>query len=255
MFYNHTTFVGIDPTAGQRPITYAALDHDLRLLALGEGDIEEVTAFAGGQKTAFVAVNAPRRPNQGLMKNPEVRESLSPTPRPGRWTGFRLAEYQLFQHNIRIPHTPSSEEACPGWMRLGFDLYQRLIRMGYEDYPATDASCQLLEVYPHAAYTVLLERLPFPKRTLEGRLQRQLILHSQALDVPDPMRIFEEITRYRVLQGYLPLDDLYTHEELEALVGAYTAWMAANKTEKVTLLGDPEEGQIVLPAGELQDKY
>ncbi|MGD2156126.1 MAG: DUF429 domain-containing protein [Anaerolineales bacterium] len=255
MFFDHTTFIGIDPTAGQRPITYAALDIDLRLLALGEGDIEEVTAFAGGQKSAYVAVSAPRRPNQGLMKSPEVRETLSPVPRPGRWSGFRVVEYQLFQHNIRIPRTPSKVKDCPNWMRLGFDLYQRLVRLGYKSYPASESPCQVLEVYPHAAFTVLLERLPFPKRSLEGRLQRQLILHSKALEIPDPMRIFEEITRYRMLQGVLPLDGLYNHEELEALVGAFTAWMAVNRPEEVSILGDPEEGQIVLPMAKIQEKY
>jgi len=42
MLFTQTTFIGIDPTAGQRPFVYAALDSDLRLLALGEGDLDEV---------------------------------------------------------------------------------------------------------------------------------------------------------------------------------------------------------------------
>ena len=255
MLFNDTTFIGIDPTAGKRPITYAALDHELRLLALGDGDIDTVTAFVGGQQAAFVAINSPRRPNQGVMADPEVRDELSPKPRPGRWTGFRLAEYQLYQHNIRIPRTPSKVENCQVWMRVGFNLYQRLQAMGFQDYWIEDAANQLLEVYPHGAYSVLLERIPLPKRSLEGRLQRQLALHSRTLDVPDPMRIFEEITRFRLMQGILPLEKLYTYHELEALVAAYTAWAAAKKPDEVTLLGDAEEGQIVLPAAALKTKY
>jgi predicted RNase H-like nuclease len=101
----------------------------------------------------------------------------------------------------------------------------------------------------------LLERIPLPKRSLEGRLQRQLALHSRTMAVPDPMRIFEEITRFRLMQGILPLEKLHTYHELEALVAAYTAWAAAKKPDEVTLLGDTEEGQIVLPAAALKLKY
>jgi hypothetical protein len=103
MFYLNTTFIGIDPTAGGRPLIYAALDDKLNLLALGRGDMEEVLAFVAGQRGALLAVCSPRRPNQGLMEREEVRARLSPAS-PGRWRGFRLAEYQLRQHHITIPH-------------------------------------------------------------------------------------------------------------------------------------------------------
>ena len=69
------------------------------------------------------------------------------------------------------------------------------------------------------------------------------------------MRVFEEITRYRLLQGILPLDNLYSAGELDALVAAFTAWVAATSPEGVTVLGAPEEGQIVLPSAELQSRY
>jgi hypothetical protein len=255
MLFANTTFIGIDPTAGQRPFSYAALDRDLSLLALGQGDIDEVLAFVAGQYAALVAVSAPRRPNQGVMERPAVRENLSPPPRPGRWTDFRLAEYQLWQHNLRIPRTPAEEKECPTWMQMGFALFRRLDSLKYRPYPQEDAGRQCLEVYPHACFAVLLERSPLAKNTLEGRLQRQLILFENKLDIPDPTRIFEEFTRYRLLQGILPLDDLYPAEELDALVAAYTAWVAATQPEQVTLLGDPEEGQIVLPVSKLKPRY
>ena len=37
MFDNHKTFIGIDPTGGRRPFTFAALDHDLHLTAMRQG--------------------------------------------------------------------------------------------------------------------------------------------------------------------------------------------------------------------------
>ncbi len=255
MLFNHTTFIGVDPTAGQRPFVYAALDHDLRLLALGQGSLEDILAFLAGQREAFVGVNGPRRPNQGVMEQPEVRARLSPQPRPGRWLNFRMAEYQMRQHNISCPKTASQAKDCPNWMRMTFSLYERMESFGFCPFPAPEAPLQWLEVYPHACFTALLEMTPFPKHTLEGRIQRQLILYEKELRIPDPMRLFEEITRHRLLQGKLPLEDLYSPGELDALAAAYTAWAAALHPDQVSLLGDPQEGQVSIPVSDLKLKY
>jgi len=255
MLFTKKTYIGIDPTAGQRPFTYAALDHDLGLLALGQGHIDEVLAFVAGQRAAVVAVSGPRRPNQGVMANQQVRDNLSPPPRPGRWDNFRLVEYQLRQRNITMPQTRSDGQDCPMWMRMSFKLFHRLVALDYQVFPQEKATRQCMEVYPHACYTTLLGNIPFPKHTLEGRLQRQLILYQQKLDIPDPMRLFEEITRHRLLQGILPLEDLLLSEELDSLVAAYTAWVATSHPEQITLLGDPNEGQVVIPVGALKARY
>jgi len=255
MFFVDSTFVGIDPTAGEKPFVYAALDHDLKLLALGEGSIDDVLAFTAGQSQAMVAVSAPRQTNQGLMAKTERRERLSPPPNPGRYMNFRVAEYVLRQHNICIPQTPANIEDCPNWMRMGFTLFNRLAGLGYQPYPTQEAERQYLEVYPHACYSVLLEVLPFSKHTLEGRLQRQLVLYELGINLPDPMRIFEEITRHRLLKGILSLDDLFSPGELDALVAAYTAWMVGSQPENVTLVGDDREGQVALPVAEPKPSY
>lgn len=255
MLFSQTTFLGIDPTAGHKPFSYAALDNDLNLLALGQGSLDEILAFAGGQRQAFAAVCAPRRPNQRLMQRETVREKLSPPPKPGRFTNYRLVEYQLRQHRISTYKTPSAEQACPRWMQMGFTLFRRLESQGFQPYPAENSSLQWLEVYPHASYSVLLGLPPLPKNTFEGRIQRQLILYQAKLDIPDPMRLFEEITSHRLLQGILPLDHLYSPAELDALVAAYTAWMAGVHPERTTILGDPEESLLVLPTSELKLHY
>jgi hypothetical protein len=255
MFYSNMTFIGVDPTAGEKPIVYAAIDHDRRLLALGDGGLDDVLAFAGGQRQAVVAVCGPIQPNLGLLKKVEVRDRLVPPPTPGRWENARLAEYCLRQHNFHVPLTPGDEESCPNWMRQSFLFHRRLIEMGYKKYLEPNADRWILEVYPHAAFSVLLEQLPFPKNSLEGRLQRQLVLFLRELDVPDPMNIFEEITRHRLLKGILPLDTLFSAPELDALIAAYTAWLAASQPNQVTLLGDPDEGQVVLPTANLKSRY
>ena len=255
MFYSNTTYLGIDPTAGDRPFTYVALDQECNLLAIGQGDMEEVLAFVAGQRSAIVAVCAPRTPNRGFMDRAEVRDRLSPPPRPGRWRNFRVVEYQLRQHNIFIPQTSAEASDCPRWMQQGFNLYQRLKILNYLPYPQKDAAHQFLEVYPHASFSVMLEHLPLRKHTLEGRIQRQLILYKYDLNIPDAMNLFEEITRHRLLRGILPLENLYQVEELDAMVAAYTAWLSGMQPEQLTFLGDSLEGQIALPSSELKNKY
>lgn len=255
MLFSNMTYIGIDPTAGVKPFTYAAMDHNRHLLALSAGNIDDVLAFAAGQEKAIAAICAPRMPNQGLMAAPEVRESLNPQPQPGRWINFRVADYQLRQHNIRIPQTKSNIKDCPNWMQMGFTLYNRLLEVGYQVYPQKTADRQTVEVYPHASFTALLGVLPFDKHTLEGRLQRQLVLLDKDVNVPDPMRYFEEITRYRLLNSILPTENLFTPEELDALVAAYSAWLAATRPEDISLFGEPSEGQVILPVKNLKIKY
>ena len=253
MFTNQVAYIGVDPTAGQKPFTVAALDSDLRLLALRQGEMDDVLAFIGGQQSAWVAVCAPRRPNQRVMADPAVRESLSPAPRPGRWTGLRLAEYLLRQRHIFCPHTAAEEQACPAWMQRGFLFYRHLEKLGFCPESETCPN-HYLEVYPHASFCALLGLAPFAKTTLDGRLQRQLVLYEQRLHIPDPMAFFEEITRHRLLQGILP-GNLYLPAELDALVAALTAWLVDRHPERTMRVGDPQEGQIVLPVHELKRKY
>lgn len=253
MFAAEKVYIGVDPTGMHRPFTFAALEGDLRLTALRQGEMDDVLAFLGGQQQARVAICAPPRPNQRVMERPEVRQSLSPQPRPGRWTDFRLVEYLLRQHHILIPRTPAQEAACPAWMQRAFTFYHQLEQLGFQPHPHEN-SLQWIEVYPHASFCALLGQVPFPKSTLEGRLQRQLALYEQRLRIPDAMEFFEEITRHRLLQGILPAN-LYKPAELDALVAAYTAWLVDHHPERTLFLGDAQEGQVVLPTHELKRKY
>ena len=50
MLFKEAVFIGIDPPSGEKSLTYAALDKDLNLIALGREDLTGVVAFVGGQK-------------------------------------------------------------------------------------------------------------------------------------------------------------------------------------------------------------
>ena len=243
-----TVYIGIDPTAGTRPIDYAILDGELRLVARGLGKLDQVLEIIRLYPAAVIAVDAPQSPNAGLMADPARRERYGLPANTKTWAVFKVCEYELRRRNIRLYHTPGEVEAAPKWMQLGFRLYESLKAEGCQLYqPHADAPRQVLEVHPHASYTVLLGHIPFLKDSLEGRMQRQLLLFDQDLDLPDPMGSVEEITRHHLLEGTLSLPDLLPHDELDALVSAYTAYLAARHPERITLVGDPVEGQIVVP--------
>jgi predicted nuclease with RNAse H fold len=257
MLFNEALFVGIDPTAGQRPMTYAALDSKLRLVALDQADLEEVLAFIGSMDSAVIGIDAPQGPNKGLMAEPEIRRRYNLRPGGGAWENWRLCEYELRARNIRLYATPGEEGEAKGWVQTGFEVFQRLGSMGYRFLNPSDPPTKrvILEARSHVGYTVLLERRPFLKRTLEGRLQRQLVLYLEGLDLANPMHALEEITRHNLLMGHLPLERLRGHEELDALMAAYIAYLSATQPERVQQVGDPQEGLISVPAAVLKDFY
>lgn len=253
MLFTDSAFIGIDITSGRKSFTYAALDKDLNLLALANGEMDNVTAFLAGQSSATVAVNAPSGGNRGLVREMMKKEML--TTQKIRGVEFRLAEFELRLRGIAVRGTPATVALCPAWVQEGFALYRKLGKMGFQKFPEKDAAYQFFETHPHACYSVLAGKAPLAKPSLEGRLQRQLILYENGLRIKDPMDFFEEITRYKVVKGIWPIDLLYLPEQLDALVAAYTAWVAVHKADHISMIGDAKEGMIVLPEKELKEKY
>jgi hypothetical protein len=247
------SFVGVDPTAGRNPFTFAALDDHRQLVALAVGDIEGYLAFLADHQAITVAVNAPPHPNQGLVRRSLENQNLAPGQLRG--SDLRQAESLLREHGILVSPTPSRLELCPGWMQMGFDLFRRLDNAGFKQYPAGIKELQWLETHPQAAFCALLGKIPFPKPTLEGRLQRQIALFEQGVGIKDPMEFFEEITRHKLLHGMLPMELVYTPEELDALMSAYMAYCVINCPQETMLIGDQGEGQIALPVTSLKDRY
>jgi hypothetical protein len=253
MSLTEPVFLGIDPTSGRTSFTYAALDRDLRLIALADGEMEDVISFLKGQPSLTVAVNAPSGLNRGLVGKKMKKEMY--TDHQVRGAQMRLGEYELRQHGISVSGTPSTIAACTAWIQMGFDLYRKLEKMGFAKYPANDSPLQMLETHPHACYCVLTETMPQPKPSLEGRLQRQLVLYEHGVQIQDPMDFFEEITRHKMLKGLWPVELLYMPEQLDALVAAYMAWLVVNKPAQISSMGDAKEGRILLPKNELKERY
>jgi len=253
MTYKENLFIGIDPSGGRQPFVFAVLDEEARVVSLAEGEMEAILAVLNEQEAVTVAICAAPRPNLGLVREQMVK--LGQNPGYLRGADMRVAEYELRQRGILISTTPGRDVMCPAWIQLGFTLYRKLDEMGYKPYPAGEASPQFFETHPHAVFCALLEQNPLPKPTLEGRLQRQLVLYERGLGIKDPMDFFEEITRFRLLQGVLPMDLIYPSEQLDALSAAFTAYIAGTRPGDVSFTGSAREGQIALPVRELKDQY
>ena len=124
-------------------------------------------------------------------------------------------------------------------------FYEQLEKLSFRPYSAQHETRQWFKVNADESFSALLQKKLLSRRTLEGRIQRALVLYDQGLQINDPMEFFEEITRYKLIQGILPLENLYTSKELDALVAAYVAWMTVNKPGQFII-----QGEFILPARE-----
>jgi hypothetical protein len=243
-------YIGIDSAPSLPHFTLAVLDSERHLVALSQGPMAEMLSYAAGQTQAIVAINFPPRPNQGCVTHQDpLPEMGSAVMSRKRDSDLRLGEYLLHQKGFSVPRTSRDPAHCQGWVQRGFALFEQLQSMGYSAYPS-DAPRTWLETQAEACYQALLGLPPFTAGTLEGRLQRQLVLRDQRLPVADAMDFFEEVTRHKLLHGILPVANLHPQPELNALMSAQIAFLAATKPEQIAGYGDAAEGVIYLPSGQ-----
>lgn len=170
-------YVGID-VASNRPCNLVIIDAELRFVeARWSSDrLAAATHLSRSYPDAIVAVDAPRRLNQGLMAEDAFREGLDVPPKPDKHRNCRVCEYQLSRRNVPLYFTP--HENPPAWMQVGFRWYEALVKAGYGDYPLGEVHgppC-VIEYYPHASFVGLLGGIPPDKATYEGRKARVELL-------------------------------------------------------------------------------
>jgi len=245
MLFSECAYIGVDLSPGKKNIQYAAIDDQLELLALAQGDLNHLLTFLRSQQQAALAIHGPARPNQGILKDAERREEYLIPMSKGRPGNMRVAEYSLRKLHLPTYRTPAQATEAPAWMQTSFKLYSLLPEAGYHPYdPEQPLQRTYLEVIPETCFVGWLDGKILPANSLHGRMQRQMVLYEQGLKVADPMTYFEEITRFRILQGILPKDIIYPASALTALTAAYLAWMAAKQPKSLAMVGLPEEGQI-----------
>jgi hypothetical protein len=246
-------FAGVDTSSGARPVTAAALSPRLEVQFIRNLTVEEAAAELSGLGEISLAIGGP------LSAHPSFADAFSPSGkalRRGKPDRAREAEAEIRRRGIPIRRLPAEEGAAPASVRAGFQLARELSERGFLDGEAARGSPRfLMEAQPAACAAVLLGRLPFARATLEGRIQRQLLLLRERVALPDPMESLEEMTAHHILSGRLSLRGICKPEELDALLAAYAAWRAFCLPETVTWLGRDSDGWICLPAKQLLDKY
>jgi len=242
-----TRFIGIDLGGSRGSFTCAILDDARRIQFRGEVTRQEWLNRLGEIPVAIAAITCPVSLNEGVMTEPAKRAKLADPPPANRYTNQRQCEYEMIVRGVATPKTPATYEDCTPGLQRALRFSSELAAQGFQRWPAPGAERQLMEVNAEGAYAQLLGTKLNPVKTLEGRIQRQLLLQEEHLNVRDPMIFFEEITRRKLMIGQLPEGILLSPAELNALVAAFTAWSAYTKPTSVTLLGDAGEGRIVLP--------
>jgi predicted nuclease with RNAse H fold len=227
-------FAGID--VGARRYHVSLLSSSAELLVCGSFATASVTAeWIGTQipDSGVVAVDAPLRTAEGLLLDPEYRATISPPPPEGRYLNYRECDYQLIRRRLPLYQVPVRYSDCPAWMRAGFAVYDALLATGrWSLFDGDPSGNRLLEVYPFAAFAVLLGQIPPAKGTRAGRAARIAALTSRLAAGSD-------------------LDN-FGHDELDATAAAITALTLRQGT--ATWVGNPREALMVLP-GKLKETY
>ena len=241
-FMDTYTFVGID--VNSRPPYYhlVAIDTQLHFRSELTGDLEELTQFLLRTDKLIIGINAPLSISTGYLA-----QSNLPKHHPGRWPNCRRVEFELAQHGAPVYFTPNDPNKMPAALSRGFTMSRRLIDLGYE--LSTDQTeNSLIEVPADAAFWSIVQGEMIEQNQLLGRIQRQMILYELGFQVPDPMAFFEEITRFKIKMGNIPLNLVLTQQQLNARIVAYTAQQLWKNPERVAKLGYQQEGYLYLPA-------
>lgn len=114
---------------------------------------------------------------------------------------------------------------------------------GFEQRSTKNVHKQLFETNAQEYFRALIRRPPFSRRTLEGRVQRGLVLFEQGLRITDPMDFFEEPTSHHILDGVFPNELLNSSSELDALASAHLAWLVVNEPGRTRIMGN----KLVVP--------
>jgi predicted nuclease with RNAse H fold len=205
----HVRSLGIDVGVG-KGLDLVLLDQRLvPLHVLSRVRVPDVSRLIGELRPDVVAIDAPPRwaPN-------------------GR---SRLTERELATLNIQSFNTPGREHGegnrFYGWMRIGFDVYERAEAAGFPTYRSGKPLRTTLEVFPHASAVVLAGALP-PKGARK-RAWREAVLRGQGVRT----------------------DELTSADRVDAALAALTGLLALGG--KRFAPGDPTEGVIVVPSASL----
>ena len=208
------TYLGIDPTSSEsKPSGWAALGASAELLGVGGvGGDAEIISLSERWRAKVVAIDSPLFLPKGL----HCLDEGCPCPSCREWTGEkRVAERELFRQGISLYWTTRKAFIKP-MIHRAMALQRTLEARGV----------RVVEVYPYASKARLWGKGMPKKTTLAGR---QWLCERLA----------------RVVPGLAGHEGRLGHDQLDAIVAAYTAYLYDRGLAEG--VGDPDEGLIYLP--------
>ncbi len=223
MTAKYQTYIGIDVQAVQKPYFYSALNADLENIACGHGRLGDVLAYLSGQTSALVAVNGPI-----CFQNAEddlVQGGLFDADQTSQHKVNRTGDIELAARGFKPGSSPASGKKVPLWVERSLELTTGIRQLGYRNLDLSESSRTFFETQSDAAYWLATGAMPYDSRSLEGRLQRQLLLCEFGFPLKEPMAFLEEFTRFRLRTSQVPMSYIQPAHELRALMSAATAWL------------------------------
>jgi hypothetical protein len=241
----HLTYIGIDVQAAHKPYYYTALDENLEEIACGHGRLADVLAYLAGQSSALVAINGPVWVPQSETVFSQA--GLFGGEQPAGFGSHRGVDIEMASRGYPVIPVPPTGKKAPIWMDRSLELAIEVKILGYSLKGRSQSDHAFFETNTDAAYQLITGTPPYDSRSLEGRLQRQLLLYEFGFPLKDPMVFLEEFTRYRLRTSNVPLNQIGVAHELRAMMAAATAWLVDNRPETLEYLGPSDEPVIILP--------
>lgn len=238
MHEKYQAYIGIDVQAHQKPFFYSVLDSTLEVVATGHGRMVDVLSYLAGLSSALVAVNGPvsaREQGREARQSGLFDQASSADESAAVRTGDLELESRGFSYSISGKTEERSLTLVSGMRELGYTLHGETI-----------SDKVYLETNSDAACWLAAGCMPYDARSLEGRLQRQLILCEMGIHLKDPMDFLEEFTRHRLRTSQIPMEQILPGYELRAMMAAVIAWLEDSFPEKVEHLGKAGMGEIIL---------
>jgi len=215
-------WLGIDVHEKSLEIAVLSEDKTIKFFRADTGNWAQLNQILEEQKPLLIAIDAPSSTNKGKMRERAIRAQLGL--KNQEWQNCRVSEYLLGVGGYFW--TRSEEKNCARWMRTGFELYNFLLKKGHK-IASSEQKGSVLEVHPAYGFRWLISPRKLSKKSSpQGKKQR-----------------IEILSRFISL----PQKNLNTHN-IDALLASLLARFYSTKEYPCYFVGDPEEGQILIPA-------
>jgi len=241
MLFDEEVFIGLDINPSGRNQAWVAINTKKEVLTFQKTSLDKLLTFSKNIPRVMIGLETPAtRSKNGKPVLPGLEYSSQPA-------GWILPAWQENLENRNIHPPAGGNHGNPKYQSAEYaEFYRQVFMLDH---------ISIINVNAYSSLCCLLTHTPLPKSSLEGKIQRQLILLEQGINLPDPMVYFEELTRFKLLRCALPQKIILPLPELNTLFCAITAWKEKNEPENALQIGNPPDSCITLPVSELQESY